>query len=206
MTFKDGAFTGLTCTVVTHMQLQRDHRLCSFDLQSPRLDTKQCTYLEVALQLLANEFVVEDAASNWKTGPLRLLHYTLERQKHRERTVSGQTQDRVHNSQQPTIVIGSHPALDTWWCCNKSGFYPDSIKLQRVFILTERITADEPLFNVGLNILRNIWRQLVFNQWCTLNSKCLHIQAWMSQTTLLGAKHTQNMYLEKKTCQVACTA
>lgn len=131
-------------------------------LSSPRLDTKQCTYLEVALQLLANEFVVEDAASNWKTGPLRLLHYTLERQKHRERTVSGQTQDRVHNSQQPTIVIGSHPALDTWWCCNKSGFYPDSIKLQRVFILTERITADEPLFNVGLNILRNIWRQLVF--------------------------------------------
>lgn len=92
------------------------------------------------------------------TAPL----YPWETETQRERTVSGQTQDRVQNSQQPTIVIGSHPALDTWWCYNKSGFYPDSIKLQRVFILTERITADEPLFNVGLNILRNIWRQLVF--------------------------------------------
>lgn len=111
MTFKDGAFTGLTCTVVTHMQLQRDHRLCSFYLQSPRLDTKQCTYLEVALQLLANEFVVEDAASNWKTGPLRLLHYTLERQKHRERErfqVKHRTECITANNQPSLLEVIQH--------------------------------------------------------------------------------------------------
>lgn len=37
-----------------------------------------CAYLEVALQLLANEFVVKDASSNRQTGPLGLLHHTLQ--------------------------------------------------------------------------------------------------------------------------------
>lgn len=40
--------------------------------------TGLCAYLEVALQLLANEFVVKDASSNWQTGPLGLLHHTLQ--------------------------------------------------------------------------------------------------------------------------------
>lgn len=40
--------------------------------------TGLCAYLEVALQLLANEFVVKDASSNRKTGPLGLLHHTLQ--------------------------------------------------------------------------------------------------------------------------------
>lgn len=40
--------------------------------------TGLCAYLEVALQLLANEFVVKDASSNRQTGPLGLLHHTLQ--------------------------------------------------------------------------------------------------------------------------------
>lgn len=39
------------------------------------------TYLQVTLQLLANEFVVKDAACNRQAGPFGLLHHALEEQR-----------------------------------------------------------------------------------------------------------------------------
>ena len=65
---------------------------------------------------------------DWPSSTAPWYPWEKERERKRERTVSGQTQDRVQNSQQPTIIIiGSHPALDTQWCYSSSGFYPDSI-------------------------------------------------------------------------------
>lgn len=110
------------CSLLSNCRAYITGRFSTFVVASPCLGTWHGTYLEVALQLLPNEFVVKDATSNWQTGPLGLLHHSLQTENSPKSYIGQSTkhpQNKYHYSKSySTLAISLKPYLLRVSCVN----------------------------------------------------------------------------------------